>query len=133
MKNSDGTFTYTPSPTFTGEDTFTYTVQDTGGLFSSETVTIRVENIGITRATLRVKTLKWEIAGQTTPFSTPHTMALHLGPDATGPVIGTADVQPDGSWSLKGGNALFSPGSARSFTCVSSNGAVFADLPFDLR
>ena len=41
VNNSDGTFTYTPAPNFTGTDTFTYTVSD-GVLTDTATVTITV-------------------------------------------------------------------------------------------
>lgn len=134
-KNPDGTFTFTPSPTFVGVDSFTYTVQDTGGRFASETVTISVENLSVARAALRVKQLKWDIAGLTTFFGTPetpHIITLHLGPDATGPAIGTAVVREDGSWRMSGISSL-SPGSERTITCVSSIGAVLQAVPFALR
>lgn len=43
MVNSDGTITYTPSPGFTGTDTFTYTVTS-GGVTETTTVTVEVYN-----------------------------------------------------------------------------------------
>jgi hypothetical protein len=133
-KNSDGTFTYTPSATLVGEDTFTYTVQDTGGLFDTETVTIRVERLAVAKASLRVKQMKWEIAGQTTPFptlATPHLINLHLD-SAGGPRIGTATVQPDGRWRFSG-TSILNPRAVRTITCVSSVGAVLPTIPFDLK
>ncbi len=43
--NTDGTFTYSPPPGLTGEDTFTYTVTDSGGASSTGTVTIRMQGM----------------------------------------------------------------------------------------
>ena len=42
--NPDGTYTYTPNPTFVGEDTFTYEVTDPAGNVTTATVTIDVVN-----------------------------------------------------------------------------------------
>jgi hypothetical protein len=134
-KNPDGTFTYTPTGTLVGEDTFTYTVQDTGGRFDSGLVTIRVEQLTVSRASLRVKQMKWDIAGRTTVFptlATPHLINLHLGPDGTGPRIGTATVQTDGSWRFSGISNL-NPGALRAITCVSSVGAVLPSIPLVLK
>ena len=39
------TFTYTPAATFSGIDTFTYTIQDTDGETSTATVTVTVANV----------------------------------------------------------------------------------------
>jgi uncharacterized repeat protein (TIGR01451 family) len=41
---SDGSFTYTPNPGFSGVDTFTYTIQDSSGNTDTATVTITVTN-----------------------------------------------------------------------------------------
>ncbi|HET6261101.1 MAG TPA: Ig-like domain-containing protein, partial [Chloroflexia bacterium] len=42
--NPDGTFTYLPPAGYTGIDTFTYTVTDSGGLSDSATVSISISN-----------------------------------------------------------------------------------------
>lgn len=42
VSNGDGTVTYTPGENFSGTDSFTYEVCDTGGLCDSATVTIEV-------------------------------------------------------------------------------------------
>ncbi|MGE0798665.1 MAG: Ig-like domain-containing protein [Lautropia sp.] len=42
VNNGNGTFTYTPNPSFEGGDSFTYTITDVGGLSSTATVTITV-------------------------------------------------------------------------------------------
>ncbi|MEM7105474.1 MAG: Ig-like domain-containing protein [Bacteroidota bacterium] len=42
VQNGDGTFTYTPNPGFTGEDSFTYEICDPSGLCDPATVTIVV-------------------------------------------------------------------------------------------
>lgn len=43
VENPDGTVHYTPADRRTGDDTFTYTIKDTGGSTASATVTITVE------------------------------------------------------------------------------------------
>ena len=43
--NTDGTFTYSPPPGLTGEDTFTYTLTDSGGASSTGTVTIHIQGM----------------------------------------------------------------------------------------
>jgi len=84
------TFTYTPPPGFTGEDTFTYVVQDTGGLISAPaTVTVLVEELQSTRAEYRTKQGKWRIAG-TSSDTSPHTISLFTDPRAT--LSGAAEV-----------------------------------------
>ncbi len=42
VNNNNGTVTYTPNANFTGEDTFTYTITDGGGLTSTGTVRVSV-------------------------------------------------------------------------------------------
>jgi uncharacterized repeat protein (TIGR01451 family) len=42
--NADGSFSYNPNPGFTGTDSFTYTVTDSGGRTDTATVTLTVAN-----------------------------------------------------------------------------------------
>ncbi|BCR05890.1 hypothetical protein DESUT3_29590 [Desulfuromonas versatilis] len=64
--NADGTITYVPPPTFSGADSFSYLVQDTGGLVDTAQVTVVVEQLGAASAELRTKLLKWDIEGNST-------------------------------------------------------------------
>ncbi len=64
--NADGTITYVPAGTFSGTDTFSYVVQDTGGMVSTAQVSVVVEQLATTAATLRSKLLKWDASGTST-------------------------------------------------------------------
>lgn len=76
------TFIYTPPPGYTGDDSFQYVVQDTGGLISAPaTVTVTVENLGITKAEYRPRIGKWHIAG-TSSDTTANTVTVLGGPRA---------------------------------------------------
>jgi CshA-type fibril repeat protein len=47
--NPDGSYTYTPSPGYTGVDTFTFTVTDTSGQTATGTATITVEPLAVAK------------------------------------------------------------------------------------
>jgi hypothetical protein len=64
--NANGSITYSPAPTFTGQDIVTYLVQDTGGLVDVGQAIVTVEQLAASRATLRQKILKWDIGGDST-------------------------------------------------------------------
>lgn len=48
VNNGDGTFTYTPNPNFTGNDSFTYRICDTEGTCDTATVIISVSSTQLT-------------------------------------------------------------------------------------
>lgn len=76
------TFTYTPASGFTGVDSFQYVVQDTGGLVSAPaTVTVTVEDLGLTRADYRSRFGKWRIEGTSSDI-TANSVTIHGGPRA---------------------------------------------------
>lgn len=62
--NFDGTLTYTPPATFTGVDSFSYLVQDTGGLTATASAIVTVEQL-TSQASFRPKLQKWDIDGST--------------------------------------------------------------------
>lgn len=62
--NADGTLTYTPLSTFSGVDSFSYVVQDTGGLVATASAIVVVEQL-TNQASFRPKLQKWDIAGTT--------------------------------------------------------------------
>jgi hypothetical protein len=45
VDNGDGTFTYSPDPDYSGTDSFTYTICDSGGLCDTGTVTVTVDPV----------------------------------------------------------------------------------------
>ncbi|SNB44960.1 Ig-like domain-containing protein [Geobacter sp. DSM 9736] len=76
------TFTYTPAAGFTGEDSFSYVVQDTGGLISEPVqVTVLVENLSASKAEFRPRTGTWRIEG-TSSDTTSNLITIHGGPRA---------------------------------------------------
>lgn len=92
--NANGSFTYSPSPGFSGVDIFTYQLENKEGLFSdSITVTVNVKPVGT------------EDAGST-PSDTPVTIAVKDNDDsktgtsvipASAPQNGSAVVNADGT------------------------------------
>lgn len=86
-------FLYTPpSLDFTGEDSFHYVVQDTGGLLSQPAlVTVTVEDLQVRRAEYRARTGTWRLEGTSSQldgntidlFASPH---AELTGDAVQPV-----------------------------------------------
>ena len=74
------TFRYTPPAGFTGIDTFSYVVQDRGGLISPPaTVTVTVEDLRLDRAHFKPRLKKWSITGTTTN-RTANAVTLTTGP-----------------------------------------------------
>lgn len=113
--NADNTITFTPAAGSTGTTAFRYTVTDFCGLVSNEaTVTVLDERLVVGNAEYRVKTGKWVISGSSNQLvdtlDSPNAIALRAG-NGTGPVIGTATVQGDGSWSFSG-KSTASPGAS---------------------
>ncbi len=129
-KNNDGTFTYTPSATFVGSDTFSYAVQDTGGLPATAAVTITVETMTVDKAVLRAQTMKWRIEGTNSTVGT--TITIYAGADLTGPVIGTAIVDANNNWVFEG-KSTTSPGTTRRISVVSTGLVPLMNQPLSIR
>ena len=92
--NSDGTFSYTPLPGYSGPDSFTYTVIDSAGQTTTATVTINVAPAALGDT-------------GTTSANTPLVGSTLLGNDAgvgltvtanSAPSHGTVVVNPDGTY-----------------------------------
>jgi len=123
-----GEVTYTPNPGFVGKDSFKYTVNaviDTFTLTSNiATVNITVfasETLTVTKAIFTTSYKRWQISGKSTVKSG-NIITLYLGPDTTGAVIGTANVNALGGWSLNKSNSSIDPGGATQITAQSSLG-----------
>jgi hypothetical protein len=74
--NSNGTVTYTPAAGFTGDDTFTYTVQDGFGFVGTGTVSVSVTS---TAPVLAESTTAWTSAGTAINLA-----VLNLADDVSG-------------------------------------------------
>jgi hypothetical protein len=93
-------FFYAPPFGFSGEDSFEYVIQDTGGLLSDPTsVSITIEDLEVTRAEFRPKTGKWRIEGfssDTTDNSMTATSAPSGYLTGSGVVPGPVETQAKG-------------------------------------
>ncbi|HET6720802.1 MAG TPA: Ig-like domain-containing protein [Rhodocyclaceae bacterium] len=120
VKNADGTVSFTSD--VAGPDSFTYTVQDNCALTSNAaTVPVLVERLVANRAEFRPKTGKWTVSGESSQ-TVGNTVTLHKG-SVTGPVIGSATVQPDGSWKFVGKSKTAAGPAQQNLTVESSSGA----------
>lgn len=120
VKNADGTVSFTSD--VAGPDSFTYTVQDNCALTSNAvTVPVLVERLVANRAEFRPKTGKWTVSGESSQ-TVGNTVTLHKG-SVTGPVIGSAPVQPDGSWKFVGKSKTAAGPAQQNLTVESSSGA----------
>ncbi len=60
----EGFLRYNPAAGFSGKDIFEYQLQDTGGLLSiPAAITVLVEDLALSQATLRPKQMKWLLSG----------------------------------------------------------------------
>ena len=120
--NADGTYTYTPNPGFTGQDTFTYTVTDTNGQTSTATVTVTVNPLVDTAnpGTLTIAENSGAAQGSVV-------VAVPAGETVTNIALqaqasnGSAVVHPDGTYTYTP-NAGFAGQDTFSYTVTDSNG-----------
>ena len=101
-----GTVSYASNAGFNGVDSFSYTVRDNNGAVSAPaTVSVSVtaaasETVTVLRAQVRLSTREWRVDGAVTnPVST--SVNVYIGRDLTGTLLGTATVNPDGTWVLR--------------------------------
>lgn len=122
-----GAVTYTPVLDFVGKDSFKYTVNDSIVQVSNvATVNITVvadEVLTVTKAVFTRSFRRWQISGKST-LKAGNIITIYLGPDTTGPVIGTAAVNLFGSWSFSKAFSPVDPGAATSITAKSTLGTV---------
>ena len=92
-------FRYTPPGGFTGEDNFSYVVQDTGGLISSAaTVTVTIQRLAVTKAEYRARHGRWHVEGVSS-ITTPQTITLLADPRA---VLSGSDMVPQVATEARG-------------------------------
>ncbi|MES2520808.1 MAG: Ig-like domain-containing protein, partial [Bacteroidota bacterium] len=106
--NANGTYTYTPNPTFVGTDVFKYRVCDSGTPTLCDTATVTIEVYDLTPSLINKAPLALD-DNTITPQGTPLTIAVKnndIDPDAntlgnptlvSTPTKGTAVVNPDGT------------------------------------
>ena len=111
---SNGTFTYTPDPGFTGTDSFTYFARDSANSETSSgpaTVTI---NVGSTSGIPTADPITINVAADT-PFvgglagSDPDNDPLTFSPGSTPATNGTVNINADGSFTYTPGSGYVGP------------------------
>jgi len=124
----DGTVRYQAGVT-SGTDSFVYTVADANGALSNPAVvTITVTNvlnetISVQKAQFKGGKNEWKIDGSTTVPGPGNTISVYLGPDTTGQLVGTADVDALGAWRFKAVNSPVAAGGTTQITVRSTSGA----------
>jgi hypothetical protein len=138
---------FTPSPTFAGMATVNYNAATfTGALAAAPgaSASIIVEDLQVTTAEFLPKLMKWRIEGSSNTGGAgvaPNTIDIHLGAavDAsglpTGPLLGTAPVDPaTGKWVFIGKSAV-SPAAAdrTKISVMSANSVARNGVPCAVR
>ncbi|MBS3993566.1 MAG: tandem-95 repeat protein, partial [Bacteroidetes bacterium] len=123
--NSSGNFTYTPFPGFYGVDSFTYTLSDGLGNFSTATVTIIVIQVPIARADTFTAPEEVILNGNVLANNGNGSDQLGIEPTTvtayTQPSNGSVVVNPDGSFTYTP-NTDFNGTDTFTYTITDSNG-----------
>jgi hypothetical protein len=131
--------TYTPTANYFGPDSFTYTVRD-AALNTSNIATVNltvngiIDTIRVTRALFIRRTGQWTIMGTSSALG--GTLTFHAGPNATGPVTGSATVvgrRGLGRFTYRSRNGV-APDVTNTISLRSSpNGTVISNIPVTVR
>ena len=109
--------TYTPNAGFTGDDTFTYMIQNFAGTaaLAAGTVTVTVEDLKVNKAEFRPKFLKWRVSG-TSSDTTANAIGIQSGPPTVNTTLSGANELP---------TPVVSPGSGSATVTVGENSISF--------
>ena len=128
--NPDGSISYLAGANRT-LDTLQYTVSDATGLVSNvATVTIDVlfpEIITVQKA--EVKGTDWKIQGDSSIPGPNNQITVYVGPDLTGPVLGTVVVDNIGGWQLQARGSGIPPDATQTISMESSQGGTKLAVP----
>lgn len=91
------------------------------------------ETISVTGAFYFRSAKRWVISGRSTVPGPGNSMTLHLGPDLTGPVLGTVPVDSAGNWRFDRSNSPTGPDATNKISIESSNGATLLGVSVNLR
>ena len=134
--NGNGTVSYTSNQTFTGTETFAYTVRDNVGAVSNvATVTVTVgalqEILTVARAEFRIFKTEWRVEGTSTVAGAGNIITIYVGPTVGGTVLGTAVVDALGDWSFRQRPSTMPQ--ATSVSIQSSRGTRLQNIPVVIR
>jgi hypothetical protein len=86
---------FTPTPGFTGDASFTYTVSSfTGNPSAAAAVNLVIEDLKVNRAVLRPKFMKWRIQGTSSDTTANAVTARHGATDLSTTLSGAQEVPP---------------------------------------
>ncbi len=127
-----GSATYTPNVNFLGSDSFTYTVKDNLGAVSNVgRVSINVGGVGelitVRNAAFTSLTKNWFVSGTTT-VRLPNSITIRSGPNFTGPIIGVANVNKSGLWSLNLSDSTVLPDATKKISVQSTQGTLVLNV-----
>lgn len=103
---------------------FSLTVSGAGGSTDTAQVTITPQAETISGVTARYRTRgEWRVDG-TSSILAGQRVAIVLGNQPTGRVIGTTTVQPDGTFGFRDRGSIAGPGTVRTITIVTATGGL---------
>jgi hypothetical protein len=127
--NSDGSFTYSAPPGFTGVVSFTYVAND--GVANSNQATVTIVVLEVTSATYRERQDRWQVEGV---VSVPNSVDVYLNSVAPENLIGAASVDEiSGDWSLNVRGSPVVPVTGDTVIAVSSEGVLTDPVEVVLR
>lgn len=102
---------YQPADGFTGIDTFQYVVQDTGGLISLPAqVMVTVDDLAVSRASVRPKLMKWDIGGTSSVAALQTTEPVTNDPVLFTDLAGAQEIPPRTSAGSGEASVVLRPG-----------------------
>jgi hypothetical protein len=126
------TVVYTPTPGFSGTDSFPYTVSNGFGE-ATGTVTVTVtatEQLTLTLALFRTVGSEWRVEGTTTAQNA--TITIHNGPSLSDPVLATATATA-GAWRFRQVGSTTLPSASLRLAIESTSGGVLLDQQLRVR
>ncbi|MFA7617847.1 MAG: multicopper oxidase domain-containing protein [Thiohalomonadaceae bacterium] len=124
---AEGRLTWTPPLGVLGSQAAVVRVVDLAGATDDEEITLEVApRLGLTLARYRLAEKWWVVQGQATPGST---VEVRAGASLDAPLVGVANVNPKGNFSLNLQDSPVVPDGSGTISVASSSGAVLLAQP----
>ncbi len=91
------------------------------------------DTLSVSRSVFRVERRRWRIEGSSSVPGPGNTVTVHVGPNVSGPVLGTASVDTSGSWTLTRRRSSLEPDATRTISVESSEGGKLEGVPVKVR